>query len=344
MTIVDSKPYIQHDPKVGYIYRPETCLDLRDPSGRPYRLTINRDGLRSNKRYSLRKPAGKFRILAFGDSYCAGQYLNNEERFSERMEELCPSLEVLNFGLEGTGTDQQLLLFEQYGMRYDFDLVMVCPFIENIRRNRASYRTALDPVSGRRVLVPKPRFEIVEGHLKLQGVPVPARKIALEDAGPDLLAQTDAGGSNGASSMVARFKSAANNILSMLRLKGILYQVIPHEPFLEYKSVSSRDWLLMVAILKRFKELAGPRPLVVAPLVYDSYMRYRMACNYIKRFTELEKNARVHFINVLPYFRRLSRQEIDNCFLSGDCHYSPFGHQILARAIATELHRLRLLT
>ena len=340
---MDTKPYIQHNPKVGYIYSPDTCLDLHDPEGKSYRLTINQDGLRSNKRYSLSKPPHTFRILAFGDSYCAGQYLNNNDRFSEQMEKLCPGLEVLNFGLEGTGTDQQLLLFEHYGMRYDFDLVMVCPFIENIRRNMASYRVALDPITGQLVLVPKPRFELVGDHLETLGVPVPAQKIPFKEAGPDLLAQTDFGGSNHNPSALGRIKDAANKILVLSGLKNVIYRTIPHEPFPEYKNPSSPAWLLMAAILKHFKELARAKPLVIVPLVYVSYMYYSMASHYIDRFRSLEENDGVYFIDTLPYFRRLLSHEIDRCFLANDCHYSFLGHGILARALVAELKSRNLI-
>ncbi len=340
---MEAKPYIQHDPIVGYIYRPGISLDLQGPEERYYRLAINLDGLRSDKRYSFSKPAGTFRILAFGDSYCAGQYLNNQERFSERMEALCPGLEVLNFGLEGTGTDQQLLMFEHYGLKYDFDLVMVCPFIENIRRNLANYRVALDPGTKQQVLVPKPRFELIEGHLKLRGVPIPARKIPFEEASKDLWAQTDFAGSAAHPSLQAQMKSLANGILSALRLKNTIYRMIPREPFPEYKNPSSSSWLLMSAILRRFKELSGSRPLVVAPLVYDSYLYHRMASHYIRRFHSLEENPGIYFVNALPYFRHLTGAEIKKCFLSNDCHYSPFAHRILADALLAELNRLKLL-
>lgn len=66
--------------------------------------------------------------------------------------------------------------------------------------------------------------------------------------------------------------------------------------------------------------------------------------NYITRFIELEENTGIHLVDVLPYFRRLSRQEIDNSFLSGDCRYSSFTHRVLARALLAELRQIGLLS
>jgi hypothetical protein len=37
----------------------------------------------------------------------------------------------------------------------------------------------------------------------------------------------------------------------------------------------------MAAIVRRLKTLAGPRPVVVAPVFYSNYVRYRMATNYL---------------------------------------------------------------
>lgn len=338
-----AKTYIEYDDIVGCRYRPDTLLDLASPAGGRYRISVNSEGLKSDRRYPFSKPPGVFRILVFGDSFCAGQYLNNRDRFTEQMECLHPGLEVLNFGLEGTGTDQQLLLFERYGTRYEYDLVMVCPFVENIRRNLASYRIGIDPETGSKVLVPKPHFTLIENGLILRGVPVPPHKVPIEEADDQLLNQTDFGGSDINHWMKHRIRTAGNRLLLKLRLKCLIYRFIRHEPFPEYKNPSSPAWLLMSAIIRRFKELAGDRPLIIAPFVYDSYMRYRMATNYIQRFASLEKEEGAHLIDMLPYFSGLSSNAIDQCFLPGDCHYSPFAHGILARAFMTELRRLAIL-
>ncbi len=137
---LDTKPYVQHHPIIGYTYIPNAVQTLAAPSGGRYTIRINSAGIRSDREYSPAKPRGTFRILVFGDSMSAGQFISNENRFSELLERKIPNSEVLNFSLEGSGTDQQLLLFEHFGKQYEFDLVMLFPFVQNIYRNMVDAR------------------------------------------------------------------------------------------------------------------------------------------------------------------------------------------------------------
>ena len=177
----------RHDPRIGYSYRPGASMTLPTPDGRAYRVRINGQGIRSDRDFTTDVPPGKFRIAALGDSLTAGLFCENRERFTERLEAERDDLEVINFALEGTGTDQQLLIFEDQMLRFDFDLMLFCPYVENIRRNLLDYRLAIDPNSTDRMLVPKPRFELVDGRLELRNVPVPDERLPLEQAGGDRL-------------------------------------------------------------------------------------------------------------------------------------------------------------
>src|SRR4029453_5489603 len=115
-------------------------------------------GVRSDREYSFAKPAGVQRLIVCGDSMAAGQFVSNAHRFSELLERRIPGLEVLNLALEGSGTDQQLLLYERVGLQYEHDAVMLLPFLQNVRRNMVEAREAVDPKTGRPVLRGKPRF------------------------------------------------------------------------------------------------------------------------------------------------------------------------------------------
>ena len=334
--MLDTKPYVRYHPVIGYEYIPGTELCLPAPAGGEYIIRINSAGIRSDRDYSLKKPAGVFRIVAFGDSFAAGQYINNEHRFSELLERRIPGLEVINFGLEGTGTDQQLLLFEQV-CKYECDLVLLLPFLQNVRRNLAEYRVARDAQTGQEVFSPKPRFELGSGGLVLCNVPVPCERLPLESAG-NARSRTD-------SDRVSKFnhKIRLSRMAERLRLKPLIYGIVPREPFLEYKSSKTPGWKLMAAIIYRFKQLAGARPVVIAPIFYASYVRYKMARNYWDRFNSLADGKSTYAIDLLPYFRRLGA-EATRCFLEPyDCHFSIHGHLVLANALETEFRRLKLL-
>lgn len=338
---LDLKPYIRHHPLIGYEYVPGTRYTLPRPGGGTYTLNINAAGIRSDREYSPAKPRGVYRILVLGDSYAAGQYQSNEHRFSELMERRHPGLEVINFGLEGTGTDQQLLIYEEIGRRYEHDLVVLMPFLQNIRRNMVESRVSRDPKTGRNVLLPKPRFELVRHPdgtetLELRNVPVPDQRQAVDEQG-EALRKTDAD-----VRLTRRLKDGLSKLGIVRQAKKVLYPLLGYDPFPEYKNPASPEWRLMEAILRRLIQSAGDKPVVIAPLFYVSYVRYRMGRNYWARFRSVADDRQVHAIDVLPHFRKLGAEAV-HCFMEPhDPHLSAHGHLVLADALEAELTRRKL--
>jgi len=334
----DTKPYIRHHPIIGYEYIPNTEYVLPRPGGGEYTMTINSAGIRSRREYPFKKDSHSYRILVFGDSMSAGQYVSNDHRFSELLERRLPGLEVINFSLEGTGTDQQLLLFEQVGKQYEYDLILLLPFLQNIRRNMVEFRIGMDPLTKEKVLTPKPRFELVNGELVLQNVPVPKERKPLRKTNEEELQRTD-----GYFSFKASLKKSLNQLAESSNLKPLLYSLVPREPFPEYKSSQTKEWQLMAAILRRFKHLATDKPLVIVPTFYSSYVKYNMARNYWQRFNSLADGTGIYAIDILPYFKALGA-EAERCFQEPyDCHFSIHGNFTLANALETELRRLKFL-
>src|SRR5262245_27107671 len=173
MSSLDNKPYIGHDPLIGHCYVPNLEMTLPRPGGGTYHFQTNSQGIRSSREYAFKKRPGATRIVLCGDSMSAGQFISNEHRMSEQLERRVPNLDVINLSLEGSGTDQQLLLYERTGLQYEHDLVILMPFLSNLRRNMVAAREAFDAKTGLKVLRGKPRFELVDGRLKLRNVPVP---------------------------------------------------------------------------------------------------------------------------------------------------------------------------
>src|SRR6187200_1032803 len=99
--VADTKPYVEPDPLIGYRYIPGMRMDLPRPGGGNYELAVNGDGIRSDREYSVEKPQGITRIVVLGDSMAAGQFISNNQRFSELLERGRRGLEVINLALEG---------------------------------------------------------------------------------------------------------------------------------------------------------------------------------------------------------------------------------------------------
>jgi SAM-dependent methyltransferase len=333
--VVDTKPYIRHHPTIGFEYIPNTHMTLPAPGGGKYTMRVNAAGIRSDREYTIKKPPGFRRMLVFGDSMSAGQYINNEHRFSEILERRISNLEVINLSMESSGTDQQLLIFDLVGRNFEFDLVLLLPFLQNIRRNLVEAREGRDPVTHKAVLVPKPRFKLEDGKLVLCNTPVPKEHAEITDQN---CGQLDSG-----VSMNDRLKQALSKLPMMESIKKVAYAIKPWEPFPEYATPQSSAWLLMEAIIRRFKELAGDKPLVIAPTFYSNFVRFRMARNYWDRYRSLTSVPGIYAVDLLPYFKRLGR-DAERCFQEPyDMHFSIHGNLILADAVQQELSRLGLL-
>jgi hypothetical protein len=327
VTALDTKPYVEPDPVIGYRYTPDTRLRLPRPGGGDYQIAINGHGIRSDREYSREKPSGTRRFIVLGDSMAAGQFVDNSQRFTEILERRQAGLEMINLALEGSGTDQQILLYEHVGRHFEHDAVLLMPFLQNIRRNMAGARDAIDPVTGQAVLRPKPRFELKDGALVLH---------------PPAAAPAN-GTVSGDSPASLGVKTVLNRVPGAAVLKRVLYAVRPWEPFTEYADAKSPEWRLMAALIQQLQRLAAPRPVVIVPAFYSNYVRYRMATNFLDRFRSLDDPPALVTIDLLPHFRALGADAV-RCFQDPfDMHFSAHGHLVIADALHSELSARGLL-
>src|SRR5438094_401369 len=101
-------------------------------------VQINSDGLR-DREHSKRKPANTIRIAVLGDSYTEAFQVNFENSFCallERKLHECPALsghdvEVINFGVSGYGTAQELITLRSEVWQYSPDLVLLAVTTNN---------------------------------------------------------------------------------------------------------------------------------------------------------------------------------------------------------------------
>jgi carbamoyltransferase len=333
---LDSKPYIEHHPQIGYRYIANMNLILPRPGGGTYHFQTNSQGIRSSREYPFKKLPGLARIILCGDSLSAGQFVSNEQRMSEQLERRVPGLEVINLSLEGSGSDQQLLLYESIGLQYEHDIVILMPFLSNLRRNMVAAREAFDAKTGSKVLRGKPRFELVDGRLELRNVPVPKEYPAPVGAALGIVTDTP-------DTFASRLKAGLSALPGMSFVKKVVYRFYPWEPFPEFRNPRSPEWQLMEAIIRRFRQSAGDRPIVIVPTFYDNYVRYRMSRHYWQRFHDLGQIAGIYVIDLLPHFRKLGAEAV-RCFQSPyDIHFSSYGHLAIAEVLELELTRLGLL-
>jgi hypothetical protein len=154
----------RHDPRLGWHHTAgsEGVFD-RSPVFRT-RVRINDKGLRGRD-YPYERVAGRRRILVLGDSFVFGYGVEQEEIFTTVLEGLLPATEVINAGVSGYGTDQELLWFRAEGARYRPDLVILLMCGNDELDNHSTIAYSLYP---KPLFVPSPGGELV-----LTNVPVP---------------------------------------------------------------------------------------------------------------------------------------------------------------------------
>ena len=104
----------KEDPEIGYTWAPSRV-------SRHGWWRANALGARADAETSFSVPAGKHRLLVFGDSFAAGTRLRGVDTWAARLQEARPDLEVVNFGVDGYGMAQSYLLFQRVRERVDWD-------------------------------------------------------------------------------------------------------------------------------------------------------------------------------------------------------------------------------
>lgn len=167
--IVATYGYDQYDPRLGWSLRP----NLRDYQfdNQPG-VTSNSRGMRDEREFAYDKPPAVRRIVVLGDSFTFGQEAEQRYIWPARLQaRLAADWEVLNMAVHGYGTDQQLLMLQQEGVRYHPDVAVVAVFVENVYRNGLAFRDYA-----------KPLFVLREDKLVVTNVPVPTPEQIMNDA------------------------------------------------------------------------------------------------------------------------------------------------------------------
>lgn len=310
----------EYDSEIGYRYIPGLKARIPHESG-GYLIRANKMGFRSQREFTPEKTPGKCRILLFGDSHTAADGVSNEKRYSDLIENRIPGLEIYNYGLPGTGTDQQYLTCRKYASGIEHDAIMIVVMVENIRRIVARYRYYQDEL-GESVCYAKPYFELSCGELILRHVPpnkepVPEAQIPREDR--------RAVGRTGRFPRIRQF-------LIKTKLEKLAHTLTCFTPYPECNSPQHPAWQLMEAILlKWIREQTKPVLLVPLPLYY--FIEELSPANYHERFSEFAMKTGSAYFDPLPALKRYSQEERRGFRFAQDVHPSPAGHIAIAQAL-----------
>jgi hypothetical protein len=122
--------FYQADYDRGVALRPGAA-GMYQREGKNY-VVINSAGLR-DREHQKTKPANTIRIALLGDSYCEALQVPLEQTFwwlLQQKLEACNAfpgkqVEIINFGVSGYGTGQELITLEKHAREYSPDIVML---------------------------------------------------------------------------------------------------------------------------------------------------------------------------------------------------------------------------
>lgn len=130
----------------GYRYGEYTLRGIRPGStfwhtsvDGSWKFATNSKGMRDTREFSYEKPAGTLRVLALGDSHTQGYEVRQDATFSAVLERYLAKhgrrAEVINAGVSGFSTAEELLYLENEGYKYQPDVVVLGFFANDFEDN-----------------------------------------------------------------------------------------------------------------------------------------------------------------------------------------------------------------
>lgn len=308
----------KYDPRIGYTFIPNLRTRVPHESG-GYLVATNSLGFRDER--TPNTTSARRNVFVFGDSFTAGDGVSNGFRFSDRLQKYLAGTDVYNFGLPGTGTDQQMIAYCERARTLPCDLLIIAVWVQNIRRITSQFRPA-EMENGQLAFAAKPYFELVDGRLTRFNDPVPEDMILASQ-----LADTnkiDKGG---------RFP-ALRRLVNALGLKDTVQWLTHFQPVHDYDDPNSTAWQLMRAILLEWGRVHRG-PILVLPLpLYQHVEETASPLNYQARFSELANDGRFVVHDVLPDLLKYDKAERREFRFRTDIHWTRAGHEAVARSLA----------
>ncbi|MEX2207632.1 MAG: SGNH/GDSL hydrolase family protein [Myxococcota bacterium] len=315
------RTYVEPNATRGWSNKPSTTAVYGEAE---FHFDVNHDahGFRGPE-IAKEKAPGKLRVLVLGDSFTYGIGVADDETFSARLEALDPRYEVLNTGVNGYGTAQELLLLRDQGLALRPDVVVVVFFWNDVGNN---YVRAF------------PRFQLSDGALVWPEPMVIEKRKSEAPKRRGWLRH----------SYVYRFVSDRLKIVGY-RLKLLFGIPLETQDFVE-NAEREAAWQLTGALLREIRDQAATvaaRTLVVAmpdqvqvetdvtvlglaPVEYEVQERLRAICELLG----------VPFVDLLPALREAYARAGEPLYYPKDRHLKAPGHAIVAQALAAELDRL----
>lgn len=302
-------------------------------------LMVNSDGM-VDREYPIAKPEGTLRVALLGDSFAVSEYLSTEDKFEgllerELSQQLGEPVEILNFGVSGGETWDQLQIFHLKAVKYQPDLTFLSLYWrndikDNIGQLRANNPNPLHddydvPLAGRVKEIRKNLnkalwnssllYQVVhDGYGKLEQ----SVKRWLQ---PEYLKQIDR-------VMVEEYQGT---VLDELRSKGRL-MVDTDSDDDDLFFWDSAGWKITRKLINKLaaeSEEAGSR-LVLLHFPSEGLVRSGIALPHAEFDAFLDQNDIPH-ISLFQDYYDLEPGELSRHFIPDDGHWTRYGHRYVAK-------------
>jgi hypothetical protein len=306
------------DASLGW-YHNRSVSTVSKLEGHEYRLSYNSHGYRPPE-HSFEKPSGLLRVEMLGDSFVDGSEVGDEELFTWHLQQTLHGAEIINLGVYGYSTAQEVITLERVGVRYDPDLVVLVTMTNDFWGNATNLS----------YFGPAPRFVLDGDSVRLE--------------------PTTSGSAR------AAFKATNLPVpgMSFLHRHSLVYYLLNHslyQPLIASKinaiqaaqrqALSAEDRLeLYRRLVRRMKRLCDERGIdFLVILAYERSELRKGDVSPNSRLAQVLEMDSVRTVDLYAALRDAEQASDSSLYYRGDIHWNARGHQVVAELLRPSLEQ-----
>ena len=329
--------FFQRDEQLGWLPRPQMAGEQLY-YGRAIPFHTNSRGWR-DREYPLDANSHTTRIVVLGDAFSWGYHVKDQEAYPKVLEALMKQTDVINLGVPGFATDQEIQYFKRTALPYQPDTVILAFYLDNIYEadGKLVHQTLASPADEPRETA-QPQNEPATGPM-LQLKRYLKDHSSLYRWGHEQLATNNTivkmlsraglreplGGIESLDvSLLSALKDAPASIAPLMQLEEA--KLLELDGLLTERGI--RFIIVLIPSEASIEQRAFDRAIALTKFDRDDFdldQPYRL-------LEEFAKRNMIELINPTDTFRAIHRVD-DSLYLAHDKHFSPKGHQVFAQEI-----------
>lgn len=293
-------------PTFGWVNRSDVSV-LKDGK----RISLNTHGHRGRALAVPRRP-GLTRVIVLGDSIAFGLGVADDETFTSLLDGRDNGIEAANLAVPGYGPDQELLVLQQEGLRYEPDVVVLAFCLAN------DFAEGVLPVSLYDGRMPKPRFLLVRGGLVLD-------RSSVERSGLQPFLQ-----------WISDDSVLFNLALAHRRADAPAPGQQWHERYAQAIQDEEHALQLSLAVVGEIHKVCRERGIRLLVAAFPDRTSFRARTSLAARFLRSLADEGIDAIDMATHFREVGPR-LSAVALDGTGHLNAVGHRVAFEALEREI-------